>query len=64
VVLGGDPFNGGDRMLKALRARLGKQFTIMAGFYFSGIPEVLDVAGSAARGLYVASQTCPAPSST
>jgi branched-chain amino acid transport system substrate-binding protein len=53
VVLGGDLFAGGDRLVKALRARLGARFTIMAGFGFSGIPDVLEQVGSAARGVYV-----------
>jgi ABC-type branched-subunit amino acid transport system substrate-binding protein/DNA-binding beta-propeller fold protein YncE len=54
VVLGADPFHGGDRLLKSLRARLGPRVTIMAGFYFAFAPEVLELAGPSARGLYVA----------
>jgi ABC-type branched-subunit amino acid transport system substrate-binding protein len=55
VVLGGDPFNGGDRVLKALRARLGARVTVMAGFLFAApVPEVLKRTGRAARGTYVA----------
>ena len=53
AVLGADPFHGGDRVVKALRARLGQRVTILAGFYFAIVPEVLEVVGPAARGLYV-----------
>ena len=45
VLLGGDPFVGGDRLLKALRERLGTRVTIMAGFYFAFVPEVLGAQG-------------------
>jgi ABC-type branched-subunit amino acid transport system substrate-binding protein len=59
AVLGGNPFDGGDRLVKALRARLGTRFTIMAGFDFSGIPVVLKRVGSAARGVYVTTSDLP-----
>jgi ABC-type branched-subunit amino acid transport system substrate-binding protein/DNA-binding beta-propeller fold protein YncE len=54
LLLGADPLHGGARLLRALRARLGSRVTIMAGFYFALAPEVLDVVGPSARGLYVA----------
>jgi ABC-type branched-subunit amino acid transport system substrate-binding protein len=53
VVLGADPLTYGDELLKALRARLGTRVTILAGFYFAFAPEVLELVGPAARGLYV-----------
>ena len=60
VVIGGSPFEGGDRLLKALRARLGARATIMAGFFFAApVPEVLKRAGSAAHGVYVATNDLP-----
>ncbi|MET0762716.1 MAG: protein kinase [Thermoleophilaceae bacterium] len=59
VVLGGDPYVGGDRLLKALRARLGTRVTIMAGFYYAFVPEVLRRAGPAARGVYVTTSDLP-----
>jgi ABC-type branched-subunit amino acid transport system substrate-binding protein/streptogramin lyase len=59
VVIGGDPYDGGDRLLKALRARLGERFTIMGGFLFSFAPDVLERAGAAARGLYATSTDVP-----
>jgi ABC-type branched-subunit amino acid transport system substrate-binding protein len=59
VLLGGDVFLGGDRLLKALRARLGPRVAIMAGFLFENIPEVLKRAGRAARGLYVSNSDVP-----
>ena len=53
VVLGAFVFDGGDRVLKALRARLGPRLPIMASDGFFPIPDVLELAGRAARGLYV-----------
>jgi branched-chain amino acid transport system substrate-binding protein len=58
VLLGGLPRDG--QVLRALRARLGKDVTIMAGNEFSDIPRLLEVAGAAARGLYVATTQLPA----
>jgi len=52
VMLGAFVHDGGDRVLKALRARLGPRAPIMATSGFYPIPDVLDSAGSAARGLY------------
>jgi branched-chain amino acid transport system substrate-binding protein len=45
--------DAGDRVLKALRARLGPRVPIMATSGFYPIPDVLERAGRAARGLYV-----------
>ena len=60
VVVGGSPFEGGDRLLKALRARLGARATIMASFFFAApVPEVLKRAGPAAHGVYVATNDLP-----
>jgi ABC-type branched-subunit amino acid transport system substrate-binding protein len=60
VVIGGSPFEGGDRLLKALRARLGARATILAGFFFAApVSEVLKRAGSAAHGVYVATNELP-----
>jgi ABC-type branched-subunit amino acid transport system substrate-binding protein/DNA-binding beta-propeller fold protein YncE len=53
VVLGAAVNWGGDRLLKALRSRLGSRATIMAGDGFESIPEVRQRAGRAASGLYV-----------
>jgi ABC-type branched-subunit amino acid transport system substrate-binding protein/DNA-binding beta-propeller fold protein YncE len=44
--------DGGDRVLKALRARLGPRVPIMATSGLYPIPDVLDRAGRAAHGLY------------
>ena len=54
-----DPFDGGDRLLKALRARLGRRVPIMAGLFLENVPEVLKRAGRAAHGPYVATQDLP-----
>jgi ABC-type branched-subunit amino acid transport system substrate-binding protein len=42
-----------------LRERLGARVTIMAGFGFSFVPEVLELAGAAARGVYVTPSDLP-----
>ena len=49
----GDPFNGGDKVVKALRDRFGKRLTIMGSFDFAFVPDVLEIVGPAARGMYV-----------
>jgi ABC-type branched-subunit amino acid transport system substrate-binding protein len=55
VVLGADPLLPGDRLLlKTLRSRLGTRVTIMAGHYWAFAPDVLELVGPAAHGLYVA----------
>jgi ABC-type branched-subunit amino acid transport system substrate-binding protein/DNA-binding beta-propeller fold protein YncE len=60
VVLGADPYFGGDRLLKALRARLGRRVEILGGFYFAaGVPDLLEQVGSAAHGVYVATSDLP-----
>ena len=59
IVLAADPYVGGDRLLKALRERLGTRVTIMAGYFFSFVPDVLDLAGPAARGVYVTTSDLP-----
>ena len=60
VLLAGDPYQGGDRVLKALRARLGKETPILAGFYYQAtVPDVLEFIGPAARGLYVTTSDLP-----
>ncbi len=60
VVIGGDVTQGGDRLLKALRARLGPRTTIMTGDVgFTPVSEVLKRAGRAALGLYVSTVNIP-----
>jgi branched-chain amino acid transport system substrate-binding protein len=59
VVLGGDPFDGADRVVKALRARLGDRVTIMGGFLFAFAPDVLKRVGPGARGIYATSLDVP-----
>jgi YVTN family beta-propeller protein len=60
VVIGGDYSQGGDRLLKALRARLGPRTTIMTGeIGFTPVSEVLKRAGRAALGLYVSTVNIP-----
>jgi YVTN family beta-propeller protein len=59
VLVGGAWYAGGDRLLKALRARLDKRVAIMAGDGFTSIPEVLESVGPAALGLYVSTPDVP-----
>lgn len=59
VVIGGDQWEGGHPLLKALRARLGAGMTLMAGFLFQPIPDLLKRAGPAARGVYVSGSDVP-----
>jgi branched-chain amino acid transport system substrate-binding protein len=60
VVIGGDVTQGGDSLLKALRARLGPRTTIMTGDVgFTPVSEVLKRAGRAALGLYVSTVNIP-----
>jgi ABC-type branched-subunit amino acid transport system substrate-binding protein/streptogramin lyase len=55
VVFGGDPLIGAGAVIRAIRARLGARFPIMAGHYFAaGVPDVLEIVGPAARGIYAA----------
>ena len=49
----------GDRLLQALRARLGRRVTILVTDVFVPLPNVLDEVGSAARGLYVSTTDAP-----
>jgi branched-chain amino acid transport system substrate-binding protein len=60
VFLGGQWFAGGDRVLRALRARLGARIPIMATDQFIPIPDMLEQVGPAARGLYVTATDVPA----
>ncbi|HEY6692248.1 MAG TPA: protein kinase, partial [Solirubrobacteraceae bacterium] len=58
VVVGGDPLYGGDRLVKALRARLGARVTIMGGFFFTPRAVVKRI-GRAGRGMYVSTNDLP-----
>ena len=59
VVIGGDVSLGGDRLLKALRARLGPRTPIMTGEGFTPVSDTLQRAGRAALGLYVSTVNIP-----
>jgi ABC-type branched-subunit amino acid transport system substrate-binding protein/streptogramin lyase len=59
VVIGGDFFNGGDRLLKALRARRGGQLPILTGFLFVSPHEIRRSAGGAAEGVYLTTTDIP-----
>jgi branched-chain amino acid transport system substrate-binding protein len=59
VVLGADPLHAGDKVLRALRARLGPRIPILAHFFFFDVTDVLRRAGAAARNVYVATNDLP-----
>jgi branched-chain amino acid transport system substrate-binding protein len=59
VVLGAWWYQGGDRVLKALRARLGERVPIITGDGFVPIPDVLEEVGRAAQGLYMTALILP-----
>jgi ABC-type branched-subunit amino acid transport system substrate-binding protein len=59
VLLTGGVGEGGDRVVKALRARLGTRLKIMVTDLFAPIPELLELAGPAARGLYMSTSDVP-----
>jgi len=59
VVIGGEFFNGGDRLLKALRSRLGRRLPILTGFLFTPPQEILGAAGRAAEGVYLTTTDIP-----
>jgi ABC-type branched-subunit amino acid transport system substrate-binding protein/DNA-binding beta-propeller fold protein YncE len=58
VLIGGDPLDGGDRLVKALRARLGARVTIMGGFFFNP-SDVIKRIGRAGHGMYVTTSDLP-----
>ena len=60
IFLGGWWDYGGDRVLRALRERLGPRIPIMATQAFLPIPDMLEQVGPAARGLYVTAEDTPA----
>ena len=59
VVIGGDFYNGGDRLLKALQSRLGGRLPILTGFVFVSPDEILRSAGRAAEGVYLTTTDIP-----
>jgi branched-chain amino acid transport system substrate-binding protein len=59
IVLGADPLHGGDKVLRALRARLGPRIPILAHFFFFDVTDVLRRAGAAGHNVYVATNDLP-----
>ena len=59
VVIYDEVYNGGDQLLKALRARLGRRIAIIIGEGFLEIPDVIELAGPAARGAYMTALYLP-----
>ena len=50
---------GGERVLNALRARLGDRITLMVTDIFAPVPDLLELAGPGARGVYMSSTDMP-----
>jgi ABC-type branched-subunit amino acid transport system substrate-binding protein/DNA-binding beta-propeller fold protein YncE len=59
VLVTGVLFEGGDRVLKALRARLGTRVKIMVTDQFAPVPELLELVGPAAHGIYMTATDVP-----
>jgi ABC-type branched-subunit amino acid transport system substrate-binding protein len=59
VVLGAWWYQGGDRLLKALRTRLGARVPLITGDGFVPIPDVMEEVGRAAQGLYMTALILP-----
>ena len=59
VLLQGYVEAGGDRLLKALRALPGPRLSMLASEYFGLVPDVIELGGPAARGLYSTSLSLP-----
>jgi branched-chain amino acid transport system substrate-binding protein len=55
VFLGGFLFLNGGEVAKALRARLGRKVVLMASDGFSPVPDLLEILGRDALGMYVSS---------
>jgi len=53
VFLGGDPFSGGDKVIRAIRGRLGPRFPIIVTDRFVPVTDLMEVTDSAAVGTYV-----------
>ena len=60
VFLAGVVWDGADRVLKALRARLGPRIPILATDQFIPVPDMLEHVGPAALGLYMTATDVPA----
>ena len=54
-----DLYAGGDRVIQALRERLGRDVPIMTTELLAPIPDLLDSTGTAAHGLYVSAIDVP-----
>jgi DNA-binding beta-propeller fold protein YncE/ABC-type branched-subunit amino acid transport system substrate-binding protein len=59
VFAGAELYAGGDRVIQALRARLGSDVPIMTTEVMAPIPDLLDSIGTVAHGLYVSGIDVP-----
>jgi ABC-type branched-subunit amino acid transport system substrate-binding protein/DNA-binding beta-propeller fold protein YncE len=59
VMIAAWPNVGGAAVVQALRKRLGQRVTLLGSFGFGPISSVLELAGPAARGMYIATNDLP-----
>jgi branched-chain amino acid transport system substrate-binding protein len=55
VFIGGFLYPNGGALVRDLRARLGPDATLIASDYFTPVPDLIEAAGPAARGMYISS---------
>jgi len=61
VFIGGFAFPNGGALVRDLRARLGPNATLIASDYFFPVPDLIEAAGPAARGMYLSSGSIGLP---
>ncbi len=62
VFLAGELGGGAERVLQSLRARVGKDLTVMATDVFMPVPDLLDAVGRDAHGVYISTTDFPSAS--
>jgi branched-chain amino acid transport system substrate-binding protein len=61
VFIGGFLYPNGGALVRDLRARLGPDATLIASDYFFTVPDLIEAAGPAARGMYLSSGSIGLP---
>ena len=59
VVIYGDVYSGGARLIQALRARFGRRAPIIVSEFFGDTSDILELAGPAAHGVYMTALALP-----
>ena len=62
MFIGGFLYPNGGALVRDLRARLGSDATLIASDYFFPVPDLIEAAGPAARGMYLSSGSIGLPS--